>query len=312
MMKCSDEALFYVCNSCGQMPIYNEQEGIFVCPSCDGPLRFVGDTADTIQMVKPVTRSRTTFTRVAMPYAFKLLNQELGTYMNLGMRFVASSSAARLKDEAWDWAPAEGNKIQLTELPPFNPPALEAASAPTGTSVEQIQVNVEKEQPPEAQPVVNASLLEQERNARIEAEQRAEEAVAAGPPPETVQITLPGPAGNSGEGIGNVAINAPIPNANVGGPPQQRGGSMTLPNMSQRGGSSTNVITLVLPSQGGAGRPATGKTGYVPKRKGVAFARMVDEQQGGTQPTVAKQEKQTGGSIVRVEKADMEKREGED
>jgi hypothetical protein len=315
MMKCSDESLFYVCNSCGQMPIYNEQEGIFVCPSCDGPVRFVGDTADTIQMVKPVSRSRTTFTRIAMPYAFKLLNQELGTYMNMGMHFVSSASAARLKDEAWDWAPAEGNKIQLTELPPFNPPVLEAASAPTGTSVEQIKVNVEKEPEPEAQPAVNASLLEQERNARIEAEERAVAAEEAGPPPETVQITLPGPGSseNAGEGIGNVAVNSPQPNANVGAPPQQRGGSLTLPNLSQRGGASTNVITLVLPSQGGgAGRPATGRQGYIPKRKGVAFARMVDEQQGGAQPTVTKQEKQTGGSIVRVEKADVEKREGED
>jgi hypothetical protein len=320
MMKCSDESLFYVCNSCGQMPIYNEQEGIFVCPSCDGPVRFVGDTADTIQMVKPVTRSRTTFTRIAMPYAFKLLNQELGTYMNMGMRFVSSSSAARLKDETWDWLSAEGNKIQLKELPSFNPPLLEAASVPSGVSLEQIKVNVEKEQEPEAQPAVNASLLEQERNARIEAEQRADEAVSAGPPPETVQITLPGPSANvvEGGGIGNVTLGSSSPantnqgNVGIGGPPQQRGGGITLPNLSQRGGSSTNVITLVLPSQGGggAGRPATGRQGYIPKKKGVAFARMVDEQQGGGQPTVVKAEKPGGSTTIRVEKADVEKREG--
>ena len=317
MMKCSDESLFYVCNSCGQMPIYNEQEGIFVCPSCDGPLRFVGDTADTIQMVKPVTRSRTTFTRIAMPYAFKLLNQELGTYMNMGMRFVSSSSAARLKDETWDWTAQEGNKIQLTELPPFNPPALEAAAAPSGVSLEQIKVNVEKEQEPEAQPAVNASLLEQERNARIEAEGRAEAAEEAGPPPETVQITLPGASANAveGGGIGNVTLGSSTPNlgnVGTGGPPQQRGGGITLPNLSQRGGTSTNVITLVLPSQGGggAGRPATGRQGYIPKRKGVAIARMVEEQQGGAQPTVVKAEKPGGSTTIRVEKADVEKHEG--
>jgi hypothetical protein len=73
------------------------------------------------------------------------------------------------------------------------------------------------------------------------------------------------------------------------------------------------VITLVLPSQsGGAGRPATGRQGYIPKRKGVAFARMVEEQQGGGQPTVAKADKPGGPTLVRVEKADVEKREGED
>jgi hypothetical protein len=82
--------------------------------------------------------------------------------------------------------------------------------------------------------------------------------------------------------------------------------------MSQRGGTSTNVITLVLPSQGGggAGRPATGRQAYIPKKKGVAFARMVEEQQGGAQPTVVKAEKPGGLTTIRVEKADVEKREG--
>ena len=310
MMKCSDEASFYVCNSCGQMPIYNESEGIFICPSCDGPIRFVGDTADTIQMVKPVTRSRTTFAKVKMPYTFKLLNQELGTYMNMGMRFVNSGSAARLKDETWDWTVKDGeSKIELTELPPFLPPPLDSSSA-TGASVEleRVRVEVEKEPEPEAQPAVNASLLEQERKRAEEAEAALAVAQEAGPPPESVQITLPGaPAG--GEGIGNVVV-APQPNGGGGGgPPSQRGGGpITLPSMSHPivgRGSSTNVITLVLPSQGkGAGRPATGlKSGYVPKKKGVAFARMVDEQEReerGEKPAAATQEK--GPTTIRVTK----------
>ena len=119
-----------------------------------------------------------------------------------------------------------------------------------------------------------------------------------------------GSEGVGGEGIGNVTVGAQAPPANT--LPQQRGG-MILPNMSQRGGASTNVITLVLPSQGGgAGRPATGRKEYVPKRKGVAFARMVDEQQGGGQPTVVKAEQKGGSATIRVEKAEMEKREDDD
>lgn len=308
-MKCSDEATFYVCNSCGQMPIYNESENIFVCPSCDGPIRFVGDTAETIQMVKPITRSRATFTRVKMPYTFKLLNQELGTYMNMGMRFINSGSAARLKDETWDWGDAvkEGdNKIELTELPPFLPPPMESSSANgSGVELERIRVEVEKEQEPEAQPAVNASLLEQERKRADEAEARAVAAEEAGPPPETVQITLPGGAAPAGEGIGNVVVSPP-----PAGPPQQRGGGnpITLPSAPGASRGSTNVITLVLPSQGngkGVGRPATGNnSAYVPKRKGVAFARMVDDQERaerGEAPKPAPAEAK-GPTTVRVTK----------
>ena len=311
MMKCSDEATFYVCNSCGQMPIYNEAEGIFVCPSCDGPVRFVGDTADTIQMVKPITRSRTTFTKVNMPYTFKLLNQELGTFMNMGMRFVNSGSAARLKDESLDWLATTGEGAnKLIDLPPFLPPeqASSSATGAGGLAVEEIKVQVEKEPGVEVQPAVNASLLEQERKRAEDAEAALAQAQEAGPPPETVQITLPG---SQGEGeIGNVVVGPPAGQ----GPPNQRGGSVSLPNISQpaRSGSSTNVITLVLPSQGkGAGRPATGNnSAYVPKKKGVAFARLVDEQERearGEKPEPAKPADK-GPTTIRVTKEDVDEK----
>jgi hypothetical protein len=315
MMKCSDEATFYVCNSCGQMPIYNEGEGIFVCPSCDGPVRFVGDTADTIQMVKPITRSRTTFTKVNMPYTFKLLNQELGTFMNMGMRFINSGSAARLKDESLDWLATTGEGAnQLIDLPPFLPPEQPSSSATSsgGIAVEEIKVQVEKEPGVEVQPAVNASLLEQERKRAEDAESALAQAQEAGPPPETVQITLPGAPQGEGE-IGNVAV-AP-PNASQG-PPSQRGGSIALPTApgsANRG--TTNVITLVLPSQGkGAGRPATGNnSAYVPKKKGVAFARLVDEQEReerGEKPEPAKPADK-GPTTIRVTKEDTDEKSAE-
>jgi DNA-directed RNA polymerase II subunit RPB2 len=313
MMKCSDEATFYVCNSCGQMPIYNESEGIFVCPSCDGPVRFVGDTADTIQMVKPISRSRTTFTKVNMPYTFKLLNQELGTFMNMGMRFINSGSAARLKDESLDWLATTGEGAnQLIDLPPFLPPEQPSSSATGagGIPIEEIKVQVEKEPGVEVQPAVNASLLEQERKRAEDAEAALAQAQEAGPPPETVQITLPGAPQGEGE-IGNVVVGPP--REATAGPPSQRGGSIALPNLTHPivgRGSSTNVITLVLPSQGkGAGRPATGNnSAYVPKKKGVAFARLVDEQEReerGESPKPAATEAK-GPTTVRVTKEDTD------
>jgi hypothetical protein len=151
---------------------------------------------------------------------------------------------------------------------------------------------VEKEPEVEQQPAVNASLLDQERKRAEEAEAALAVAQEAGPPPETVQITLPG---------------EPVAAA---GPPNQRGGSFSVdqPNMSR---GATNVITLVLPSQAqgkGAGRPATGSSAYIPKKKGVALARLVEEQEGGSESKVAEPAKvaDKGPVTIRVEKADMD------
>jgi hypothetical protein len=211
------------------------------------------------------------------------------------MRFVNSGSAARLKDETWDWsASVQEGRIELAELPPFIAPELPSSSATglAGVAIEEIRVQVEKEPGVEQQPAVNASLLEQERKRAEEAEAALAVAQEAGPPPETVQITLPG---------------EPVVSA---GPPNQRGGSVSVdpPNMSR---GATNVITLVLPSQGqgkGAGRPATGNnSAYVPKKKGVALARLVEEQEAGSESKVAEPAKADKGPVtIRVEKADMD------
>jgi hypothetical protein len=72
---------------------------------------------------------------------------------------------------------------------------------------------------------------------------------------------------------------------------------------------ATNVITLVLPSQNkGAGRPATGSSAYVPKKKGVALARMVEEQEAGSESKAPEPTKAAdkGPVTIRVEKADMD------
>jgi ribA/ribD-fused uncharacterized protein len=80
------------------MPIYNEANQLFVCAMCDGPLTFQGDTAETIGLVLPVRKSRVTFTKVEMPYAMKLLDQELTTFMNAGLRFLTAKQLRRFRE----------------------------------------------------------------------------------------------------------------------------------------------------------------------------------------------------------------------
>jgi ribA/ribD-fused uncharacterized protein len=103
MMKRGDATTFWICNGCGRIPIYNEAEGLFVCSTCDGPLTFNGVSPETLTLQLPTVQSRATFSRVAMPYTLKLLDQELTTFANTGFRFVTEASVARLRESDWDW-----------------------------------------------------------------------------------------------------------------------------------------------------------------------------------------------------------------
>jgi ribA/ribD-fused uncharacterized protein len=114
MMKRGDATDFWICNGCGRIPIYNETEKLFVCPSCDGPLTFTGATAETLTLQLPTKQSRVTFSRIAMPYAMKLLDQEMTCFANTGFRFVAESSVSRVRDSELPW-PGEGEDGELKE-----------------------------------------------------------------------------------------------------------------------------------------------------------------------------------------------------
>lgn len=80
---------------------------MFVCPLCDGPLTFQGDTSANMALVLPVKKSRTTFSKIAMPYALKLLDQELTTYMNAGFRILTEGGARHFR---------EPNELDLDDL----------------------------------------------------------------------------------------------------------------------------------------------------------------------------------------------------
>jgi DNA-directed RNA polymerase II subunit RPB2 len=132
MMKRGDGTTFWICNGCGRVPIYNEAEGLFVCPGCDGPLEYTGLTADTLTLQLPTKQSRVTFSRVAMPYTLKLLDQELTTFMNTGFRFLTETPIARLRDDGWAWdlgdVEFEAEKRGV-ETGAVNPEAMAAAAA---------------------------------------------------------------------------------------------------------------------------------------------------------------------------------------
>jgi len=104
MMKRGDATTFWICNGCGRIPIFNEAEHLFVCPTCDGPLNFTGITADTLTLQLPTKQSRVSFSRIQMPYVMKLIDQEMTAMMNGGFRFLTSSTVTQLKDAGFDWS----------------------------------------------------------------------------------------------------------------------------------------------------------------------------------------------------------------
>ena len=96
-MKRSDGAKIAVCTSCGTIPIYNARMGIAVCSLCSGPVRYIGDRSTNLELLPPLGNSGPKIVNVEIPYATKVLQQELETYMNIGMRYITTSGTNALK-----------------------------------------------------------------------------------------------------------------------------------------------------------------------------------------------------------------------
>jgi hypothetical protein len=95
-MERSDGTTIPLCVACGTIPIYNPRLNIAVCSMCDGPVKYVGDTINNMELLPPVGRPKSKIVQVEMPYSTKLLTQEQETYLNLSMRYITTSGITRL------------------------------------------------------------------------------------------------------------------------------------------------------------------------------------------------------------------------
>jgi hypothetical protein len=96
-MERSDGTKMPLCVSCGTIPIYNPRLNISICPMCDGPVKYTGNTANTLEILPPVGRPKSKIVEVEMPYSTKLLAQEQETFLNLSMRFITTHGVQRLE-----------------------------------------------------------------------------------------------------------------------------------------------------------------------------------------------------------------------
>ena len=70
-MERADMAKFPICVACGTIPIYNPRLNIAICPLCDGPVKYMGDTIHNLEILPPLGRPKSKIVEVEMPYSTK-------------------------------------------------------------------------------------------------------------------------------------------------------------------------------------------------------------------------------------------------
>jgi DNA-directed RNA polymerase II subunit RPB2 len=83
-----------VCNKTGAIAIYNQSKNLFLSPSADGPIKF-NINPDGSQSIMNLSRFGRSFSILKVPYAFKLLIQELQV-MNVQMRIITEENVDQL------------------------------------------------------------------------------------------------------------------------------------------------------------------------------------------------------------------------
>ncbi len=89
-----DQYYMAVCNKTGTIAVYNAAKNIFLSPSVDGPLIF-NSTLDGSQVLDIYTKFGRSFSVLRIPYALKLLIQELQV-MGIQMRIITEDNIDQL------------------------------------------------------------------------------------------------------------------------------------------------------------------------------------------------------------------------
>mgnify|MGYP001228819882 CR=1 FL=1 len=110
MLVRGDQYYMAVCNQSGTIAIYNESKNLFLSPMLDGPLKFVENIENNMNIVQK-SRFGRDFSIVRVPYAFKLLMQELKT-MNVQIRIITEDNVDRLTSLFYGEENIEKEKIE--------------------------------------------------------------------------------------------------------------------------------------------------------------------------------------------------------
>ena len=94
MLVRGDDYYVAICNQTGTVAAYNETLNLFLSPMADGPIKFSNITETNANVVN-ISRYGREFSIIRVPYAFKLLMQELRT-INVEMRVITEQNVDQL------------------------------------------------------------------------------------------------------------------------------------------------------------------------------------------------------------------------
>ena len=117
MLVRGDDYYVAVCNQSGTIAAYNESLNLFLSPMADGPIKFSNITETSANVVN-ISRHGREFSVVRVPYAFKLLMQELRT-INVEMRIITDQNVDQLTNMSFSNNHnklVKNNEISLSEI----------------------------------------------------------------------------------------------------------------------------------------------------------------------------------------------------
>jgi len=132
MLVRGDDYYMAICNKTGTVAIYNESQNLFLSPMVDGPIKFTGSMSDSLK-IQTLSKFGRSFSIVRVPYAFKLLMQELLT-MNVQMRIITEANIDQMTNLSFsdNIQKLTGQAtVNLKELFPPGLPGMTAAKAAT-------------------------------------------------------------------------------------------------------------------------------------------------------------------------------------
>ena len=99
MLTRGDEYYMAVCNNTGTVAVYNNSQNLFLSPMADGPIKF-NTTIDKNLNIENISKYGRQFSILKIPYAFKLLIQELQV-MNIQLRLITEDNIDQLTNMSY-------------------------------------------------------------------------------------------------------------------------------------------------------------------------------------------------------------------
>ena len=207
-MKRSDGTVMPICTSCGTMPIQNKKLHISQCPLCDGPSVYIGDSAANLELLPPLHRQKGKIVDVELPYATKVLMQEMSSIMNITMRLITTGDTQRLRP----FKPLDPNVRLVRELEEIKlPEPMEAEQIPVVEDVtQQISLDALQAMGVESARLVAEAAAAAAENQPIQDEEAAVE-VTGDRPVIVVQQQVPGSAADEPVVLMEQMVPPPMP-----------------------------------------------------------------------------------------------------